>query len=426
MSNGPSVIQGCFPHGLPRIAAAHAPAVQPFAGNARPAWVQARIGATVGSHGAPQPVQRLAAPPAQAIQPHSLHVRNALPLPSHLAPSTPVHGGQPLPAAVRQRMEGMFRASFNDVRIHVGPQAQALGATAFTHGSHIHFAPGEYAPETTRGRTVLAQQLAHVVQQRSGRARNPFGSGVALVHDPQLDSEAQRFGQLAARDGGATVQKLDPLTIGLGVAAVAAVGGAVAYAVSNCLSRGPDPIAQFKSMQGLKDLRARTRTGGDQQGTTALMQSGGAYYLVEQDNCYNCQVEMAGAGITYVDSGARHKGWHAEMRMLAYAHQHGKSLAGATIWVNKDICKSCAAELALLGVHMAVPTETDDPYDDWVHWKEMAGLGYLPSEAAYQGRKRGGWGSRLEEEESNIIASHYGDISNLDRSARRRFTGTYG
>jgi hypothetical protein len=31
------------------------------------------------------------------------------------------------------------------------------------------------------------------VQQRSGRIRNPFGSGVAVVHDPALEAEADRF-----------------------------------------------------------------------------------------------------------------------------------------------------------------------------------------------------------------------------------------
>ena len=32
------------------------------------------------------------------------------------------------------------------------------------------------------------------MQQRAGRVRNPFGSGVAVVQDPGLEAEAERMG----------------------------------------------------------------------------------------------------------------------------------------------------------------------------------------------------------------------------------------
>jgi hypothetical protein len=102
-------------------------------------------------------------------------------------------GGQPLPEAVRQKMEQVFGARFGDVRVHVGTQAAALGAHAFTQGSHIHFAPGRYDPTSPHGQRMLGHELAHVVQQRAGRARNPFGSGVAVVHDSALEAEAERL-----------------------------------------------------------------------------------------------------------------------------------------------------------------------------------------------------------------------------------------
>lgn len=183
-----TVIQGSFPHGLPRVNNA-APAAQPFAVHATPSWVQTRIGA----HGAPKPVQRITAPPRVA-QPHAQpHAHpNAVQLPQHMAPRG-AHGGQPLPPQVRQKMEAVFRSSFSDVRIHVGPEATALGATAFTQGSHIHFAPGQYDPHTSRGQQVLGRELAHVVQQRAGRVRNPFGTGVAVVQDRVLEAEAERM-----------------------------------------------------------------------------------------------------------------------------------------------------------------------------------------------------------------------------------------
>jgi len=96
-------------------------------------------------------------------------------------------------------MESAFGADFGDVRIHVGPQAQALGATSFTHGSHIHFAPGQYDPHTPQGQRMLGRELAHVVQQRTMRVRNPFGSGIAVVHDAALEAEAERLGARAVQ-----------------------------------------------------------------------------------------------------------------------------------------------------------------------------------------------------------------------------------
>lgn len=106
--------------------------------------------------------------------------------------------GQPLPAAVLQKMESFFGTSFGDIRVHVGPQASAIGALAFTHGSNLYFAQGQYNPNTTRGQQILAHELTHVVQQRAGRVRNPFGSGVAVVNDRSMEAEAERMGHLAA------------------------------------------------------------------------------------------------------------------------------------------------------------------------------------------------------------------------------------
>lgn len=123
---------------------------------------------------------------------------NAYALPSRfdLAPRLP---GRPLAAAVLQRMEDLFGARLPEVRIHTGPQPQALGAAAFTLGTDIFFAPGRFCPESVQGSQLLAHEIAHVVQQRSGRVRNVFGHGVALVQDPALEAEAQRMGERALR-----------------------------------------------------------------------------------------------------------------------------------------------------------------------------------------------------------------------------------
>ncbi len=63
-------------------------------------------------------------------------------------------------------METAFGTSFADVRIHANSAAApALGARAFTLGTDVHFAPGEYRPNAKAGMHVLGHELAHVVQQ---------------------------------------------------------------------------------------------------------------------------------------------------------------------------------------------------------------------------------------------------------------------
>jgi hypothetical protein len=122
-------------------------------------------------------------------------------------PLQPKSGGQAIPDQVRAKMETAFGADFSDVRVHIGQEASSLGAIAYTWGTNIHFAPGQYNPNTIQGQKLLGHELWHVVQQRSGRVSNPFGGGVAVVQDHALEAEADRMGIKAAMT--ALVQKLD-------------------------------------------------------------------------------------------------------------------------------------------------------------------------------------------------------------------------
>ena len=78
--------------------------------------------------------------------------------------------GQPLDAGSRSMMEGRFGHDFGHVRVHTdGPAAQsaaAVNALAYTVGSDVVFASGQYAPGTHQGQRLLAHELAHVLQQR--------------------------------------------------------------------------------------------------------------------------------------------------------------------------------------------------------------------------------------------------------------------
>ena len=137
-------------------------------------------------------------PLAAASQPPAVQCKRSEGVDAFRVSLQPKTGGQPLPSEVRAKMEAAFGADFSDVRVHVGHEASRIGAIAYTWGSNIHFAPGHYNPHTLQGQKVLGHELWHVVQQKSGRVSNPFGSGVAVVQDHSLEAEADRMGLKAA------------------------------------------------------------------------------------------------------------------------------------------------------------------------------------------------------------------------------------
>jgi ribosomal protein S18 acetylase RimI-like enzyme len=202
------VIQGLFIGGRPKLPSPVqpklvAPSVQSKAawrrpGPPAPAFVAAR------PPGPPAPA--FAAAPA-AVQRHTTGGAFAVEAGQLGLASV---GGRPLPDAVRGKMEAALGTDFSNVRVHVGPQAERIGAIAFTIGSDIYFAPGRYQPDSMHGQQLLGHELAHVVQQRAGRVRNPLGSGIAVVQDHALEAEADRLGQRAANHLVAVQAKMPP------------------------------------------------------------------------------------------------------------------------------------------------------------------------------------------------------------------------
>ena len=76
---------------------------------------------------------------------------------------------------------------FGDVRVHTdataSDSARSVNAQAYTVGSDIVFQSGTYAPDTDGGRHVLAHELTHVVQQRSGPVDGtPAPGGIKISH----------------------------------------------------------------------------------------------------------------------------------------------------------------------------------------------------------------------------------------------------
>jgi hypothetical protein len=106
---------------------------------------------------------------------------------------SPVHdvvssGGRPLEPEVRADMESRLGHDFGDVRIHddgaANSSAQAVNAHAYTVGSNVVFQRDKYDPASQDGKVMLAHELTHVVQQRSGPVDGTSAPGGIKVSDP--------------------------------------------------------------------------------------------------------------------------------------------------------------------------------------------------------------------------------------------------
>src|SRR5271165_6537394 len=88
--------------------------------------------------------------------------------------------GRPLDAGARAFFEPRFGVDFSDVRVHdddhAAHSAQQVRARAYAVGNHIVFGAGNFAPGSQAGRSLLAHELTHTVQQvvsRSALRRDP-------------------------------------------------------------------------------------------------------------------------------------------------------------------------------------------------------------------------------------------------------------
>lgn len=128
-------------------------------------------------------------------------------------------GGSPLDTETRTDMESRLGHDFSDVRVHTDSRAhdsaKAVNAHAYTVGSNVVFQRDKYDTASTEGRTMLAHELTHVVQQRSGPVDGtPAGGGV------QISDPSDRFEREAADNA-------DRVMSGTAPAAVSPAGPAV-------------------------------------------------------------------------------------------------------------------------------------------------------------------------------------------------------
>jgi hypothetical protein len=116
--------------------------------------------------------------------------------------------GRPLDPDTRAFMEARFGRDFSQVRLHTDVEAaraaNELNARAYTVGSHIAFGANWYSPQTKAGRHLLAHELAHTLQQRTGE-----NSRLAVADSPELEREADCTA--GAFDSEGVIPTLKPL-----------------------------------------------------------------------------------------------------------------------------------------------------------------------------------------------------------------------
>ena len=112
--------------------------------------------------------------------------------------------GRPLDRTIQKQMSTCLGYDLSQVHVHCGHEADALndrlGARAFTVGSDVFFRHGEYNPDSTHGRELIAHELVHVVQQNTGRAKI-VGDGITVhpTNDP-FEREAHALAPRMARN----------------------------------------------------------------------------------------------------------------------------------------------------------------------------------------------------------------------------------
>lgn len=112
-------------------------------------------------------IMRMPATPGAAVAPGA---NPLLPLQSRVSSGR----GQPLPESMCAFFGPRFGYDFSNVHVHTDVQAkesaQQLGARAYTVGRDIVFGAGQYSPDTSAGKRLLAHELAHVAQNQSDDA----------------------------------------------------------------------------------------------------------------------------------------------------------------------------------------------------------------------------------------------------------------
>ncbi|MFE9699522.1 DUF4157 domain-containing protein [Streptomyces sp. NPDC006270] len=178
---------------------------------------------------------------------------------------SPVHdvvssGGSPLDTDTRTDMESRMGADFSDVRVHhdsaAHESAKGVGAHAYTVGNNVVFQRDAYDPGSPQGRTTLAHELTHVIQQRNGPVEGTEAPGGIRVSDP-----SDRFEQEAVANADRVLSGPAPETAP--ASPVSTPAPAAASAVQRAATEDEDE--QPADVQGSFVQRATEKKAGEEE-----------------------------------------------------------------------------------------------------------------------------------------------------------------
>jgi hypothetical protein len=119
-------------------------------------------------------------------------------------------GGSPLDASTRSFFEPRFARDLSDTKVHTDPHAARLAsnlnAQAFTVGRDIYMGAGRYQPGTESGRSLLAHELTHTVQQQPGTKLRRRPARINVPNPTTASRHIQRAVNPPAAAGGAAAQ----------------------------------------------------------------------------------------------------------------------------------------------------------------------------------------------------------------------------
>src|SRR2546421_6622552 len=118
--------------------------------------------------------------------------------------------GSSLDTSTREFFESRFDHDFSGVRVHADSNAarsaEAVNALAYTVGRDIVFGAGRYSPGTSAGRSLMAHELTHVAQQRSGGA----STGPLVIGSTDANEEREASSAETIVNAGGAYNGLSP------------------------------------------------------------------------------------------------------------------------------------------------------------------------------------------------------------------------
>jgi peptidoglycan/xylan/chitin deacetylase (PgdA/CDA1 family) len=109
--------------------------------------------------------------------------------------------GEALDTKTRRFFESRFAHDFSQVRVHknakAAESAQLINALAYTVGNNVVFGAGGYEPDSANGKSLLAHELSHVMQQgnRANSSLQPLRIG---AEESPAEKQADAMAKAAA------------------------------------------------------------------------------------------------------------------------------------------------------------------------------------------------------------------------------------